>query len=205
MRPAFAVFLTVDETPTGQPPGRWRYLFMRFYTLGYQGIYLETFIEALHSENIGTLLDVRAVPWSRREEFIKRNLNAALTNAGIKYLHLERAGNPAAKKQETKIHEKIYENYHAYIAANPGVLEEVLIQLKIADDTGKPACLMCKESDPAQCHRSALVTCLLEKDPTLEPVHLIIGAHRDTESGFLSFMETGVLRVLSNGQPLIRV
>jgi uncharacterized protein (DUF488 family) len=175
---------------------------MRFYTLGYQGIYLETFIEALQSENIGTLLDVRAVPWSRREEFTKRNLAASLTSAGINYIHLERAGNPAVKAARED--GDVYTDYYAYIAANPGVLEEVLIQLKIADEAGQPACLMCKESDPAHCHRAALVKCLAEKEPSLEPVHLMVSAHRDTDSGFLPFMETGVLRILSNGQPLIK-
>jgi uncharacterized protein (DUF488 family) len=178
---------------------------MRFYTLGYQGIYLDTFIEALRSENIGTLLDVRAVPWSRREEFSKRNLEASLVKAGINYIHLEKAGNPAAKRPETKIHEKVYANYRAYVDANPNVLEEVLIQIRIARDSGKPACLMCKESDPQHCHRSSLVQALAEKEPALDPVHLIVGTHKDTESGFLPFMETGVLKVLSNGQPLIGV
>ena len=176
---------------------------MRIYTLGYQGIYLETFIEALHSENVGTLLDVRAVPWSRRDKFIKRNLAASLTKAGINYLHLERAGNPAVKAARKD--GDVYTDYFAYIAANPGALEEVLIQIKIANDAGNPACLMCKESLPRHCHRSALVKCLLEKEPALDPVHLIVGAHRDTKSGFLPFMEKGLLRMLSNGQPLIKV
>jgi uncharacterized protein (DUF488 family) len=178
---------------------------MKFYTLGYQGIYLETLIEALRSENIGTLLDVRAVPWSRREEFSKRNLEISLVKAGLNYIHLERAGNPAAKRPETKIHEKIYANYRAYVDANPDVLEEVLIRIKIAHDSGKPACLMCKESDPEHCHRSILAEALVEKEPALRPMHLIVGAHRDTSSGFLPFMETGVLKMLSNGQPLIGV
>jgi len=176
---------------------------MRFYTLGYQGIYLETFIEALHSENIGTLLDVRAVPWSRREEFTKSNLAGSLTAAGINYIHLERAGNPAVKA--ARADGDVYTDYFAYVAANPGVLDEVLVQVKIANDAGKPACLMCKESNPAHCHRSALVRALAEKEPALDPVHLIVGAHRDTSSGFLPFMENGLLRVLSNGQPLLKV
>jgi uncharacterized protein (DUF488 family) len=176
---------------------------MRIYTLGYQGIYLETFIEALQSENIGTLLDVRAVPWSRREEFSKRNLAASMAAAGINYIHLERAGNPAVKAARED--GDVYSDYYAYVAAKPDVLDEVLIQIKIANDAGKPPCLMCKESQPAHCHRSALVKCLTEKYPALEAVHLIVGAHRDTSSGFLPFMETGLIRMLSNGQPLIGV
>jgi uncharacterized protein (DUF488 family) len=174
---------------------------MLIYTLGYQGIYLETFIEALHLENIGTLLDVRAVPWSRREEFIKRNLAASLTAAGINYVHLERAGNPAVKDRP-RGQESPYPDYNSYIAANPGVLDEVLAAM---DAAGGPVCLMCKESDPAHCHRSALVKCLLEKEPSMQATHLIVAAHRDTESGFLPFMETGVLKVLSNGQPLMKI
>jgi uncharacterized protein (DUF488 family) len=176
---------------------------MRIYTLGYQGIYLETFIEALHSENIGTLLDVRAVPWSRREEFSKSNIAGSLAAAGIKYIHSEKAGNPAVRAARED--GDVYSDYYAYVAANPDVLEEVLIQIKIANDGGKPACLMCKESDPEHCHRSALVKALAEKEPALDPIHLIVGAHRDTSSGFLPFMENGLLRVLSNGQPLMRV
>lgn len=173
---------------------------MRFYTLGYQGIYLETFIEALKSENIGTLLDVRAVPWSRREEFIKRNLSAALTSAGIKYLHLERAGNPAVRAARED--GDVYTDYYEYVQKNPTVLDEVFAQIKVSHETSRPACLMCKEADPAHCHRLALTKLLVEKYSELEPVHLMVGAHRDTGSGFLPFMESGVIRVLSNGQPL---
>lgn len=175
---------------------------MRIYTLGYQGIYLETFIEALLSENIGTLLDVRAVPWSRREEFTKRNIAASMAATGINYLHLERAGNPAVKAARED--GDVYTDYYAYVAANPEVLDEVLTQIKIAHDSGKPPVLMCKESDPAHCHRAALVSCLVEREPAIDLVHLIVGAHKDTQSGFLPFMENGLLRVLSNGQPLMR-
>jgi uncharacterized protein (DUF488 family) len=173
---------------------------MRFYTLGYQGIYLETFIEALRSQNIGTLLDVRAVPWSRREEFSKRDLAGSLEKAGVNYIHLERAGNPAVRAARED--GDVYTDYYEYIQKNPNVLDEVFAQIKVSHETNGPACLMCKEADPSHCHRSALTKLLVEKYPELEPLHLMIGAHRDTESGFLPFMESGVIRVLSNGQPL---
>lgn len=174
---------------------------MLIHTLGYQAIYLETFIEALKSENIGMLIDVRALPWSRREEFSKRNLDASLTNAGIKYVHLERAGNPAVKDRPRR-EKSSYPDYYSYIAANPTVLDEVLFHI---NEASGPISLMCKESDPSHCHRSALVNCLVEKDSSLEAAHLIVAAHKDTDSGFLPFMESGVLRVLSNGQRLLRV
>lgn len=174
---------------------------MRIYTLGYQAIYLNTFIEALKSESVGTLIDVRAVPWSRREEFSKRNLEVSLTVAGLKYVHLERAGNPAVKDRP-RGEKSIYPNYRAYVEANPEVLDEVMLHI---ENAGGLVCLMCKESNPAHCHRSELVNTLVEKFPRLESAHLMVGAHRDTESGFLPFMETGVLRVLSSGQRLMQV
>ena len=177
---------------------------MKFFTLGYQQIYLSTFIEALQSQNIGTLLDVRAVPWSRREEFTKRNLAESLTSEGINYIHLERAGNPAVKDRP-RGQESPYPDYFSYINANPEVLDEVFAEINLAHDSGKPACLMCKETDPSHCHRSALAKMLAEKFPEIQVTHLMASAHRDTESGFFPFMESGLITALSNNQSLVEI
>jgi uncharacterized protein (DUF488 family) len=110
------------------------------------------------------------------------------------------SGGPGAREDGD-----VYTDYHEYIQKNLAVLDEVFTQIKVSHETNGPACLMCKEADPSHCHRSALTKLLVEKYPELKPVHLMIGAHRDTESGFLPFMESGVIRILSNGQPLIKV
>ena len=57
----------------------------RLYTIGYQGASVEGFIAALKAAGVETLIDVRAVPASRRREFSKRNLAASLAAAGLAY------------------------------------------------------------------------------------------------------------------------
>ena len=66
----------------------------RLYTIGYQGASIDGLIAALKTAGVETLIDVRAVPASRRPEFSKRNLTASLEAAGLTYVHLVGLGNP---------------------------------------------------------------------------------------------------------------
>ncbi len=52
-------------------------------TIGYEKASVAAVIAALRTAGIATLIDVRAVPWSRRPEVCKRSLKAAAERAGI--------------------------------------------------------------------------------------------------------------------------
>src|SRR5215210_6692993 len=83
------------------------------FTLGYQGATLAAFLDTLTRAGVRTLLDVRAVPISRKPGFSKRSLAGALSERGIVYRHFQRLGTPtegrnAARKNDVATLRRIY-------------------------------------------------------------------------------------------------
>ena len=65
---------------------------MRIFTIGYEGSTVGEFIAALKQACVSQVIDVRALPLSRRPGFSKSPLRAALEEAGIEYVHLKALG-----------------------------------------------------------------------------------------------------------------
>ena len=68
---------------------------MRIFTIGYESTTVAEFIGALQSAGVKRVIDVRAVPNSRRPGFSKTPLRNALAEEGIDYVHLRALGTPA--------------------------------------------------------------------------------------------------------------
>jgi uncharacterized protein (DUF488 family) len=122
-------------------------------TIGYQGASLDDLIATLKAAEIATLLDVRAVAWSRRSEFAKRALSASLAAAGIVYEHLPGLGNPEAGREAAKAgrlddYRKIYAG-QLDSAEGKAALERAVERARKG-----PVVLMCMERDHARCHRA---------------------------------------------------
>ena len=144
----------------------------RIATIGYQGAAPVRFIETLHAADVAELVDVRAVPWSRRPEFVQRALAAALAEAGIAYRHLPALGNPEAGRQAAKSGQSYAAIYNAHLDGAPA---RAAMAALAAEAAGRRFCLMCMERDPAQCHRS-LLAARLARDWGLAVEHLHVGA-----------------------------
>ena len=56
---------------------------MRIYTIGYEGTTVADFLAALAKAGVRRVIDVRALPLSRRPGFSKTLLGAALKEVGI--------------------------------------------------------------------------------------------------------------------------
>ncbi len=68
---------------------------MHIFTIGYEGATVAEFLAALQQAGIQRVIDVRALPLSRRPGFSKTPLSGALAEAGIEYVHLKALGTPA--------------------------------------------------------------------------------------------------------------
>src|SRR4029079_18659809 len=68
---------------------------MRIFTIGDEGATVGEFLAALQQAGVERVIDVRALPLSRRPGFSKSPLRAALEEAGIEYVHLKALGTPA--------------------------------------------------------------------------------------------------------------
>lgn len=131
-------------------------------TIGYEGARLQDFIACLRGAGVDRLVDVRAVAHSRRPDFRRSALAAALQAAGIAYLHLPQLGNPADGRAAAKAGDLTGYRaiFTAHLAGPPAqaALAEVL---RLAGESG--ICLMCYERDAAHCHRGLIARDLSER------------------------------------------
>jgi uncharacterized protein (DUF488 family) len=129
---------------------------MRIFTIGYEAATMADFIAALTLAGVERVIDVRALPLSRRPGFSKSPLRAALAEAGIDYVHLRALGTPAAgreaaRKGRTAELERIYAGQLEF----PEAIAQGAQMLELAAET--PTALLCFEREPAGCHRSLLL------------------------------------------------
>jgi uncharacterized protein (DUF488 family) len=129
---------------------------MHIFTIGYEATIMADFLAALTGAGVERVIDVRALPLSRRPGFSKSPLKAALAEAGIDYIHLKALGAPADGRAAARAGrqddlERIY--------AGQLQLPEAMVQAEQMRDLAaeKPSALLCYERDPAACHRSLLL------------------------------------------------
>ncbi|MFL6752653.1 MAG: DUF488 family protein [Sphingomicrobium sp.] len=141
---------------------------MRIFTIGYEGTTVGEFVAALEKAGVERVIDVRALPLSRRPGFSKSALRAALGEAGIEYVHLKALGTPADGRAAARA------GRHADMAriyAGQLELPEAMVQsaqmLELAGE--RPSALLCMERDPAHCHRTLLLDAVA---PGAQVVHL---------------------------------
>ncbi|HEU4704840.1 MAG TPA: DUF488 domain-containing protein [Sphingomicrobium sp.] len=141
---------------------------MRIYTIGYEATTMGEFLTALESAGVGRVIDVRALPLSRRPGFSKSPLRAALAEAGIDYVHLRALGTPAAGREAARKgrHEELKRIYAGQLEL-PEAIAEGARMLALAQE--KPSALLCFEREPAGCHRSLLLAAVA---PGTEVTHL---------------------------------
>lgn len=136
--------MTASARPAGAAPA--------LLTVGYQGCTIQQVLTALVAAKVGLLIDVRALPRSRKPGFSKRQLAAGLDEKGIPYVHLQALGTPKPGRDAVR-------------AGHPEIMEAIFREHMTSDraraDLGQAtalaretrACLLCFEHDPACCHR----------------------------------------------------
>ena len=128
---------------------------MRVFTIGYEGATMADFIQTLTSAGVERVIDVRAVPNSRRPGFSKTPLRNALAEADIDYVHLRALGTPSDGRTAARTgrHEDLKRIY----AAQLDLPEAIVAAEQMRELAGeKPSALLCYERDPAGCHRTLL-------------------------------------------------
>lgn len=129
---------------------------MRIFTIGYEGSTVSDFIAALKAVGVYRVIDVRALPLSRRPGFSKSPLRASLDEAGIEYVHLKALGTPADGRAAARAGRQAeLERIYAGQLELPEAIAQSAQMLELAAE--KPSALMCMERDPAQCHRTLLL------------------------------------------------
>jgi uncharacterized protein (DUF488 family) len=129
---------------------------MPLFTIGYENATMADFLAALTNAGVTRVIDVRAVPNSRRPGFSKTPLRGALAEAGIDYVHLRALGTPADGRAAARAgrHSDMARIYAGQLEL-PEAMAEGARMLDLAAE--KPSAVLCFEREPAECHRTLLL------------------------------------------------
>ncbi|MEP0265987.1 DUF488 domain-containing protein [Dokdonia sp.] len=126
------------------------------FTIGYEGISLEEYLNRLIKNDIKLLVDVRRNPLSQKYGFSKKLLKGFCEKLNINYLHIPEVGIDSSKRRSLNTqddYDLLFDDYKQTIL-NETTDSQNLI-LKLLKDHKRIA-LTCFESDICQCHRTHL-------------------------------------------------
>lgn len=133
------------------------------FTIGYEKAALPAVLRELTRSKVDLVVDTRAVAASRRAGFSKRMLSAALDEAGIAYLHLQKLGTPVEGREAARSgdYDKLWRIYarHFRTKGAQAAFAELLDLIR----GGKRVALLCYERNPKECHRDRIVDAVKER------------------------------------------
>ncbi len=139
-------------------------------TIGYEGATLPDVLAALARAGVDLLIDVRAVPRSRKPGFSAKLLAGSAEAVGIGYRHLQRLGTPKPGRDAARAGDAagMTAIFTAHMTG-----DEPLAALAEAVSLARDhrACLLCFERDPHFCHR-AIVADMVAVQTGQSIVHL---------------------------------
>ena len=131
-------------------------------TIGYEGTVLPAVVDRLQAAAVTHLIDVRAIPQSRKPGFSKTLLGATLEAGGIRYTHLRGLGTPKPGRQAAR-----RGDIATLQAVFAGHLRTEIAQADLARaiDFARTdrVCLLCFEADHRTCHRSIVAALICEQ------------------------------------------
>jgi len=125
------------------------------FTIGYEGISIEEYINKLIQNNIKVLVDVRKNPLSRKYGFSKTKLESLIKNFGIEYVHIPELGIETDKREFLKTiddYNKLFEDYENILLYKQKELSQIEDLIK----NKKRVALTCFEKDVKMCHRTRI-------------------------------------------------
>jgi uncharacterized protein (DUF488 family) len=132
------------------------------FTIGYEGVSLEAYLNKLLQNNIKLLVDVRKNPLSMKFGFSKTLLQKYCGNLGIEYIHIPEVGIDSSKRQELNTqndYNVLFEDYKKTVLKSTDDNQKQILSLL---NKYKRIALTCFEADKCQCHRLHLANNLKE-------------------------------------------
>lgn len=133
---------------------------LAIYTAGYQALSIDGFLGLLQRAGVRHIIDVRHNPTARRFGFHRSTLARCAGEIGIGYTHLPALGIPGswrnALDDSEGAREALFARYRREIlpvATDARKQAGKLLQIR-------PSVLVCREANPAECHRSHLAAAL---------------------------------------------
>ncbi len=128
------------------------------FTLGYEGVSPETYLNRLLKNGIKVLVDVRNNPFSMKFGFSKGPLQDFCAKTGIAYLHIPDLGIPSDdRKQKDSV--TLFSDYKNITLQKTVVQQQQVLDLLRLNHR---IALTCFEADYNQCHRKLLANAISE-------------------------------------------
>lgn len=126
------------------------------FTIGYEGISLEEYLNRLVKNNVKVLVDVRRNPISMKYGFSKSQLQRNCSSIGITYMHFPEVGVQSDLRQELTTqadYDKLFTHYREKDLPNTLPTQQSILNIL---KEYKRIALTCFEKDICQCHRKHL-------------------------------------------------
>lgn len=140
------------------------------YTIGYEGVSIDSFLNTLLQNGIKRVIDVRKNALSRKWGFAKNTLAGLCNKVEIGYMHIPELGISSDKRVNINTKEdydKLFDEYEKnYLPSHNPLVKNVL---SLIEQT--PSALLCMEADVQMCHRGRLAS-MLNKMSDIQVVHL---------------------------------
>ena len=133
------------------------------WTIGYQGLSLEGYLNTLLREGVTQICDVRRNPVSRKYGFSRRTLADGCNGVGIAYEHIPDLGIPGKQRHGINSdddYDALFKDYRLnYLPSQTADLSRIADWIK----AGSCVALTCYERLPAQCHRHCVANAISER------------------------------------------
>lgn len=128
----------------------------KLFTIGYEGISLEAYLNKLIKYGVRALVDVRRNPLSMKYGFSKKQLETACNGVNINYYHVPELGIESDKRRELKTQSDYDLLFDYYKKSNlPNTIDSQNHVLELLKKHQRIA-LTCFEANIYQCHRKPL-------------------------------------------------
>lgn len=133
----------------------------QLFTIGYEGVSLEEYINKLILADVPLLCDVRKNAYSQKYGFSKSQLQKACEGVGIRYVHVPELGIESDKRQclkSQKDYDVLFDEYEkTTLRMSAEYIQFVSDLLK----RYQRIALTCFEKDPKQCHRTRVANAIV--------------------------------------------
>ena len=145
-----------------------------FYSIGYQGLSLDQYLNELIRHDVRVLADVRNNPFSMKYGFSKAILSDAVEKVGIRYVGFRELGIVSRDRQDLAgqaDYDRLFDEYEETVL--PRETDALARLYKLYEDEKRVA-VTCYEKDPKQCHRTRILKKLAADHPQLSGrLHLL--------------------------------
>jgi uncharacterized protein (DUF488 family) len=140
------------------------------FSLGYEGLTIDSFLNKLIANNVMAVVDVRNNPQSMKYGFSKKSFGYYIEKAEMKYFHIPELGIPSAMRKglgQSVSYESLFRKYEADLLPDQGEAKTHLSNLIVAYPR---IALVCFEADHHYCHRYTLIEHIQKERKILRPV-----------------------------------